>query len=203
MADIKTPLARGAFVQVFSPRAMKNKDGTLGKAKYSINFLFPPGSDLEPLKQACLDVVTAKFGSDKSKYPAAARNKDKVLPFKDCANYDYAGYEPGWTFITATSDSKPDIRYAKRGADGKLVRLVDEADLYSGCWVQGIVNPYWRKVAENPGISFGLQAVVMVREPTDDETSFIGGRTNVDAEFEGVDFGGGSAGASSADALFD
>ena len=58
-------------------------------------------------------------------------------------------------------------------------------------------------VAENPGISFGLQAVVMVREPTDDETSFIGGRTNVDAEFEGVNFGDGASGASSADALFD
>jgi len=203
MADIKTPLARGAFVQVFAPKAMKNKDGTMGKAKYSINFLFPPGADLEPLKKACLDVVTSKFGPDKSKWPGAARNKDKVIPFKDCANYDYAGYEDGWTFITATSDNKPDLRYAKRGADGKLVKITDEADLYSGCWVQGIVNPYWRKVQENPGVSFGLQAVVLFREPTEDETTFVGGRTNVDAEFEGIDFGEAVAEGASADALFD
>lgn len=198
MADVKIPLSRGAFLNVFRPRATKNDDGTQGSFRYDGTFLMPPETDFEVLKQECLNVVISKFGADKSKWPGVARDKARVLPFKDAGLKDYVGFEAGWTYFSASSDRKPDLRFAKRGADGKLLPILDEVDLYAGCWVQGIVQPYWRKTPKNPGISFDLRAVVLIRE----DEPFVGSRTNTDEAFAEIVFDG-VAGSNSADSLFD
>lgn len=201
MSDIKLPLCRAAFLAAFTPTPDQMDDGNEGKLRYRVTPLFPPGTDLKPLEREIAGLLSSKFGADKSKWPAWTRDKSKVLPFKDAGLKDYAGFEEGWTFFPVNSLNKPDLRYAKRDARGSLIPIRDEADLYSGVWVQLVVQPYLRKNPKNPGVSFDFRGLVLVREPRDDETPFVGRRTNMDAEFEGVDFG--ESEGVSADALFE
>lgn len=212
MADIITPPARGAFVQVFEPKAMQNPDGTSGKPKYSLTLLFPHGFDLKPFEKSVQEFLLASWGADQSKWPSWAfttddegkrkLNREKLYGFKPQGNKTYVGYTPGAWYITPTTDNKPDIRLGRRGADGKLLKVTDESEVYGGAWYQCVVQPYLRKVKTNPGLSYDLRSVVKLR----DDEPFVGSRTDTDKEFSAVQFEDGGEFASSekgASDLFD
>lgn len=188
MADtIKTPRFRVSFPNLFTARAAPGG----GEPKYSLSMLFPPGTDLSELKKAAAAVVTEKFGPDASKYPAKLKT-----PFIDQGGYDYEGYEKGAILIRATSKQKPGL------VDKNVKPIIDESEVYPGCYAIATVRPFYYDSNGNKGVSFGLQNVQIV---ADGEP--IGGRARPEKEFEPVHDdvagnSGDSAQAGSASSLF-
>ena len=61
-------------------------------------------------------------------------------------------------FKPADPPNPPDLYGATLGADGKLVRLTDPKEMYSGCYVHAVLNAFaWEHPQSGKGLSFGLQ----------------------------------------------
>lgn len=175
-----TPEARASFVNVFRPG--KSLDGNA--PKFSITLLFKSDADFALAKKMCQEKLLEKFGEAKLK----DENFKKRLrsPFRDQGEKSFNGYTPGCIFITATSAGdkpRPGVVDAN-GAD-----LMEERDLYSGCWVRASLRAFAYDNKGNVGVAFGLQNVQKLR---DDEP--LGGRSRPQDDFEPVAGAGESAG---------
>lgn len=178
MADnVKTPIFRASFPNLFRPTRPKNAPDTQDP-KYSLTMLFAKDADLTELKKAAHNVLVEQFGADQTKWP-----KKLTSPFRDQGDMDYEGYEEGAIFIRATSKQKPGV------VDSKVQPIIDEADVYPGCYMRATVRPFYYDTNGNKGVSFGLQNVQKVKDGEP-----LGGRTRAEDDFEAVaseDTGGG------------
>ena len=147
-----------------------------GKDEYSICAIFPEDADLEPLNNACKQIMVEKFGADRKKWPkhfrlpirkAEEKEKDGNLP---------KGYEPGMHFMNMKSKYRPQL------VDQDMQDIIDPSDFYRGCWARASVKPYWYEMKGNKGIAFGLQAL----QKTDDDDS-ISNRPDIGAMFDQVE----------------
>jgi hypothetical protein len=172
MESIMTPEFRASFPSLFEPRAAKPGD----KAKYSIQMLFQVKEtakskaegrkvvDLEPLKVLVRNVLTEKYGQDRSKWPAGL-----FLPFRDGmepGKKDLNGYGEGIVFVGASSVKvKPGVvhAYAEAGTN-KPALLTVPSDFYGGCYARAKVNAFAWEYMGKVGVSFGLQHVQKLRD---------------------------------------
>lgn len=174
MADntlLRTPKARIAYANtLFEARAPQNG----GDKKFSCSLVFYPDVQQTPefknLAAAFIEAKNAKFGKD-----TKARIKS---PFLKADEYPAMGDFPaGSVFIRISSKRRPGIvdRDPKR-------EIVDETELWSGCWVRATLSCYAYDRPENKGVSFGLQNV---QKLADGEPLSSGGRKAED-DFEAV-----------------
>lgn len=160
---VLTPYFRASFLNVFKPRAPFE-----GKPPvYSVQMLFPKEADLGPLKKAALELIVEKWGSDKTKWPKGLR-----LPFKSGDEKNLENYK-GMTVLECRSKQKPGLVNQKRED------IIDETEIYSGCWMRATVTPFIYDVQGNRGVSFGLNSLQKVK----DDTAFSG-RSNAKDDFE-------------------
>ncbi len=181
--NIITPQFRASYVQVFRPR----KNDLNDKMEYSLVAIFPKGADLSALIQATGAAAVEKWGADKTKWPKNLRNPIRKNEEREKDGKLPDGYEPGGHFITLKSTERPGL------VDGNRQPVIDETQVYSGCYMRAQVRAYAYLQKGNAGVSFGLQNV---QKMADGEP--LSGRQRAEDAFEAV-AGAVQDGASSED----
>lgn len=166
-----SPKARLSFPNLF--RAKAAEEGQ--EPKFSCTLLFSPEAQATPefaaMKAAAAAAVTAKWGD---KIPANLRN-----PFRKAEEKaDKQGYEAGWVFINVSSKERPGV---VQNTPAGMQRVIDEADVYPGCFVIASISPYAYDQKGNRGVSFGLNNVLKVGDG-----EALGGRSKPEDDFAGV-----------------
>lgn len=167
-SNIITPLSRLSFPNLQKPRPNKKGDAADKKKKYGASLLIPPGFSLKLLKADVERAIEDKWGEK--------RPKSLKLPFLEAGDFEYEGYERGWTLIRATCDVKPGVIDGLEG-----IKIVDEDDeaIYPGRWCVASIRAFAYDVDGNRGIAFGLGNVRLLHH---DES--LGGRVSVEQEFD-------------------
>lgn len=167
-----TPVARGSYLQVFTPKAFDNDSG--GKAKYSVTLIFDEEAQKTPEFKTLVSAVQAcirdKWGD---KRPQNLRS-----PFRKGEEKDSEGFGPGKVFINASTEQKPNVVSSRRGPDGALAQLTSPSDLVSGDYIRCSVRPFAYDQKGNRGVAFGLNNVQFVKKGQP-----LGGRTRADDDF--------------------
>lgn len=139
--------------------------------KYSTVLLLPPGYDIAPIRKALTDLCVATWGP-REKWPAGARYPDAVI--RDCEEKPrLAGYEPGWKFISCSSDQQPAV------VDGMREDVTDAREVYGGRWANVTMRPFCYD-NRSVGVSLGLNNVQLLKK----DTAF--GRTSAKQDFDDV-----------------
>lgn len=147
-----TPEFRVSFPALFKPKVFKGQEAS--EAKFGITMLFNKKQDLTALKKAALAAGTEKWGADRSKWP-----KFRYPTFRDGDDEkgDTEGYE-NTIFVSAKSKNQPGI------VGPNLQPILNERDIYAGCFARAEVIAYAYDQAGNKGIGFSLQNVQKLRE---------------------------------------
>lgn len=195
MADkLLTPEFRFSYPYLFKPRPNPKKPDA--KGKYELMAMFPKGCDLSALKAAAKAVTVEKFGADPASWP-----KNLRLPFRDQGEkqkMDKAtgkviglqdGCEEGAIFLNLRTEHRPGI------VDAKVQPIIDDSEIYSGCYGKAQVHAFYYDVDGNKGIAFGLDNVQKTRDGDP-----LGGRVRAEDAFEAV--AGAEAGADAAEDIF-
>lgn len=185
-----TPRARLSFPNLFVAKpAMEGQP-----PKYSCVLLFDAAAQATP-EFAALKAAARKAAQDKwgDKIPANLRS-----PFRNGSekpNLD--GYE-GCVFISMSSNAQNRPGLVQQSALG-LQKIIEESDLYAGCYVIVSTNAYVYDTAGNRGVAFGLNNVLKVGEGTP-----LSKRSNPEQDFAGVAAppAGATGGAASPSDLF-
>lgn len=68
-------------------------------------------------------------------------------------------------FAVTDAPNPPELYGATLGADGKLVKLTQPSEMYSGCYVHAVINAFaWEHPQSGKGLSFGLQMLQFAKE---------------------------------------
>lgn len=147
--EIVTCIGRISFPSLFE-KAPTSKGGK--RFAWQAALLLPPDTDLAPfyacIKAAALD----KFGPDVKL--SAGKN-----PIKACSEKDLDGYEDGWHFINVKA-----YNYIPTVVDQNKQEILDPERIFAGCWVRMALDAYGYDREGSKGVSFGLNAVQLVRE---------------------------------------
>jgi hypothetical protein len=158
--SVKIPPGIASYAHLLEPRADKK-----GKLKYEVSILISKARalELEPLKQAMLEVATAKWGPKaptilaNAKYPLI-KDGDKMLDEE--TGKPKAGYA-GMFVISTRTDRKPQIIGP---AKEEVVTDDDVSGIYSGCMIRVSGGMFAYENEGNKGVSIGLNNVqVLVR----------------------------------------
>lgn len=190
---MNTPKFRVSYPNVFEPK----KNELNGQEEYSVMALFPKGADLSALEAEAERAVIAKWGKDKSKWPAKLRS-----PFRDQAekakrNDDGdlilpVGHEEGAIFMNLKTRQRPHV------VDEKVQDIIDRSEFYAGCWAIASVNAYAYSQKGNSGVAFGLGNIQKVGDGEP-----LGGRTRAEDDFAPIEVEGGEAASGgSANSIF-
>jgi len=193
--EVKLKDVRLAFASLFEPNVQKNEDGTERKT-WKANFLMGKGDDgkgdteqdrknLGAISKAYKDVMTAKFGPDRKKWPKIKADK-KCLRDGDEENWD--GYE-GNMYLSANSklERRPRVITNRKDAAKKWIEadLGEKACPYSGCYVNVIVRIWFQDNEHGRRVNASLEAVQFLR----DGEPFGAGSIDVDDAFDEDDVG--------------
>jgi len=149
--QIITPYATLSFPNLFAPRA--RAEGT--EPVYSVSLLFDDKAQQTPEFKAMQKAVEEVI---KEKFPKGNRNQ-LYNSFRDGGEKSgqYAGYEEGVIFISASSNRKPPVIDARK----QPVLLAEQ--VWPGQLVRAALNPFWFDKAGNKGVSWGLNSVQIVK----------------------------------------
>ena len=161
---------RLSYANLFEPR--ENQSGQL---RYSTALIIPKGHPQIPeLEKAIESEGEGKFGK---KWATMLKKNGSPLKDadKDGTADENAEYEDCY-YINTSSKRKPQV------VDRQVQPILDESEIWSGCWANVSIAVFSFEVPENKGVSFGLNNVQKLRE--DDR---LGGAPNADEEFEAMD----------------
>lgn len=144
---VQTPEFRLCFPNLFKPTSFEGST----RETYNCVMVFPKDADLSKLKE----IAKAAFNKT---FPNGA--KGARSPFRDGNEKvdDWGEVFKDATFIRASSNIKPGV------ADRRKRLITDEEQVYSGCYARAIVHAFAYDVKGNKGVSFGLDAIQIVRE---------------------------------------
>lgn len=162
--NIITPKARLSFPTLFTAKTAPGAD----KAKFGCSLLIPPDADISILIDAVKKCAKEKWGD---KLPSKLKT-----PFLKAEDYEYEGYEEGWTVLRPNSLQKPGI------VDGAGNNVSEESEVYPGRWCVASLRAFAYDTSGNRGVAFGLQNIQLL-----DHDEPIGGRARAEDEFEAVD----------------
>lgn len=131
-----------------------------------------------PFRYGIEEILTDAKGKKKK----GLRSVDDIGFSKPHNIADYPQYTDKITASISTKRAMPGVVIPRRDpATGKWMTLTDESKLYSGCY--GIVTAtiYALSIAENPGIRFGLQNIMVMK----DGEPFQGG-VKAESDFDGL-----------------
>lgn len=174
---VVTGEVRLSYVHVFEPYAQANDDGSPGDPKYSCVILIPKSDKatlrkLKAARQAAAEKGAAKhFGG---KVPANVKHTlhdgDEEADLE--RNPEYAGHY----YMSVSSKTKPGI------VDRAVNPILDQSEVYSGCYARVSINAFSYSVRGNKGVSFALNHVQKLRDGEP-----LGGATRAEDEFDAVD----------------
>lgn len=144
---VQTPEFRLCFPNLFKPTSFEGST----RETYNCVMVFPKDADLSKLKEI------AKAAFNKA-FPNGA--KGVRSPFRDGNEKadDWGEVFKDAIFIRASSNIKPGV------ADRRKRLITEEEQVYSGCYARAIVHAFAYDVKGNKGVSFGLEAIQIVRE---------------------------------------
>jgi hypothetical protein len=160
---------RLSYANLFEPRENKN-----GELRYSTALLIPKDHpQVDELHAAITSEGEEKFGK---KWASMAK---KAYPMYDADEDGKADDDPiyeGMFYINTSSKRKPQV------VDRQVQPILDDSEIWSGCYANVSIAVFSFDVPENKGVSFGLNNVQKVKEG-----ERLGGAPNADEEFEAVD----------------
>lgn len=160
---------RLSYANLFEPRENKN-----GELRYSVSLLIPKDHpQVDALQAAIKAEGEGKFGA---KWVSMAK---KNYPMHDADEDGRADDDPvyeGMYYINCSSKRKPQV------VDRQVQPILDDSEIWSGCWANVSIAVFPFEVPENKGVSFGLNNVQKVKEG-----ERLGGAPNADEEFEAMD----------------
>ena len=175
---VVTGKVRFSYAHLFQPHAINAKQ----EPKYSVCILIPK-SDKETLRKIKAAVDAAKQGGLSKWGNKLPPNLKLPLRDGDLERPDQPEYA-GHYFINANSNQKPGI------VDRACREILDQTEVYSGCYGKVSVNFYPYDNAGNRGVACGLNNVQKLAdgealsgrsraeddfdEVTDDEEDFLG-----------------------------
>lgn len=191
MGNVMTKNFRLSYPHLFKPKMNEMN----GKMEYSIVALFAKGEDLSDLKLAAQKAIEEKWGPDRKKWPvnlkSPFRDQGERAKVVDGVSILPDGYEEGAIFINLKSSHRPGV------VDQSVQDILDETQLYAGCWCRATVNPYCYDNKGNRGVAFGLTNLQKVK---DDEC--LSGRTRPQDDFQPIAVAADAATPASAMDLF-
>lgn len=127
---IHTPVGTAMYVNLFEPRARKDKDGNVkGDPKYQITLVFDEDTDLTEMKAEAKRVGIEKFGA---KFPDLVKKGKMNWPFIDNADKvddddeRVEGFTVDGEHVGFKSKDKPGI------VDADAEPIMDKSDIYAG-----------------------------------------------------------------------
>ncbi len=146
---------RVSFPAIFKPKGFQDQE-----PKYSVAMLFPKNVKLSApankqknsLRAICSAAAAEKWGEDKDKWP-----KRLKMPFRDGDESETDGYA-GHIYCNASSKTKPGV------VDKDLTPIMNEADLYAGCYARAEVIAFAYDVSGNRGVGLALQNIQKLRD---------------------------------------
>lgn len=171
MANLKLQNVRLAFARLFEPKLNQSKTAE----EYSACLIMDPD---EPSTQALIDAVeqiaTDKWGT---KAPAMLERGKLRHPIHegDTDMEDDPAFE-GKLYVNAKSRRQPQI------VDRKVQPIIDQDEIFSGCYCNVSISVYAYDVPENKGVGIGLNNIQLVRKG-----ERLSGAPNAEEEFEVLD----------------
>jgi len=155
LTQISTGKTRFSYVSIFTPKP--NKSGAL---KYSVTLLIPKTD------KATLDKMKTAIEAAKAAYIAKG---GKALPKQlKTILHDGDGERPnggdfgpeckGCIVLTVSSNNQPVI------VDELKQTIIDQRDVYSGCYGRAIINFYVYNTEGSVGISAGLNGIMKLAD---------------------------------------
>jgi len=149
MTKLVTPLFRGSFVQVMTPKAFsKDQD-----PKFSMVIPILKDDEFiakldEAVKQAAMD----KWNEVPKKLKIVFKDGDK-----EEEKYEWAGCR----VITASNKTKPGcVIKTEQG----IVEAIDPEDIYSGAYFKASIRPYAYEYEKTKGVAISLDNVIKIRD---------------------------------------
>lgn len=166
--NLKSPKARLSFPNLFQARGFEGQE-----AKYGCTLIFDKAAQATP-EFAAMKAAAGAAAKDKwgDKLPSNLRNPIRKCEEKD--SYNVPEFE-GCVFINVSTKQKPGV------VDEKVQPIIEEGEIYGGCYVRCTLSVYAYDMSGNKGVSFGLRNVQKVG----DGDSF-GGRSRPENDFEPV-----------------
>lgn len=155
----------------------EGKPDDKGKIKFSTVLLIPKDDEKTLAKinsavKAAIEEGKSKLANSKGVVPKTIK-----LPLRDAdeEDVDDVNYE-GMMFFNATSTRKPQI------VDRRVQPILDQEEVYSGCYCNVSVNFYAFSVDGNKGIAAGLNNIQKVKDG-----EHLAGGSSAEDDFEDLD----------------
>ena len=148
-------------MRISYPALFEPKENLSGVMKFSCSLLIPK-TDKKGVEELRAEVAKA-IARGKEKVWGGAVPKFRYEPIRDgdeeLATGEKKGAEyKGMYFVNCSSDNPPGVV----GPDAKP--LMDQRDIFAGCWVRADINPFPYKKGVNNGIGWGLNNIMLSRE---------------------------------------
>ena len=191
---IVTGEVRLSYANIWEPKSIQGSD-----PKYSCSLLIPKTDTktVAAIEQAIKNTLAESAGKFGGKVPPLGSLK---LPLRDGdaekdteTNPEYAGM----FFVNANNKAAPQI--VERSATGQIQPILDQNEVYSGCYAQVSIEFFAFNTNGNKGVGVALGNILKTR----DGDALGGGAISAEADFGAVtDFGrGGFAQAEEDDLL--
>ncbi len=164
---VVTGMVRFSYLHVWEPSAMEGQE-----PKYSASLIIPKSDTktIEAIKKAIENAkIQGKSKSFNGKIPA---NLKTPLRDGDEERPDDEAYQNSY-FINANSKQKPVI------VDKNAAKILDQDEVYSGCYGRSSVTFYPFNTNGNKGIACGLGGIQKLKDGEP-----LGGRSNPGTDFE-------------------
>lgn len=177
---VTTGKVRLSYFKGWKPEAMEEG----ADPKYSTAILIPKTDTktIEAIEAGCDFLESEVKAKNKGKLPANWKRPLRDGDEERSGDSNYAGM----LFLNASSKNKPGIVGLERDEAGKLKKIEDEDQVYSGAYARVSVNLYAFDKKGNRGIAAGLENIQKV---ADGEKLAGGGSadTDFDEEYEPED----------------
>lgn len=152
---VVTGKVRLSYCHLLKPAAVSDADDA--DKKYSVSIIIPK-SDKDTLKKINAAIEAAKEAGKVSKFGGKVpANLKTPLRDGDTEREDDEAYADSY-FINCTSSSKPGV------VDRACNAIIDESEIYSGCYGRVSINFYAYNASGNKGIAAGLNNVQKLAE---------------------------------------
>ena len=159
MSDIKVVTGaktRWSYLHVWEPQTING-----GKPKYSVCLLIPK-EDLATV-DAVREAIRSAYAAGKAKLQGNSKSVPPLgaikTPLRD-GDAEHPGESPyaGCFFLNANNTIRPQI------VDAECQPILDQEDVYSGCYGRASISFYVFNVNGNRGIACGLNSLQKLRD---------------------------------------
>lgn len=176
MAKVTLSNVRLTFPTLFDPKQVNGQ----GEPKFSASFLIPRDHpQLATLTAAIKEAAASKWNAKAPDVLKALQASDKLCLHDGDAKSDYDGYA-GHFFINASNKVRPLV--IGGGADGKAPLVAADGKIYSGCYVNAIIEVWPQDNQFGKRVNASLLGVQFVK----DGERLAGGGTAAADDFEAI-----------------